>query len=194
MAGSTTSVKAKIEEAGSKIPHNTQHFVAGISGGLGSTVALYPLELLKIRMQVIEGSTSPYRSLYGSFSTVLRQEGFKGFYNGVTPAIIASAASWGGFFYFYEYCKAMKLHGGKSETGVFDHVSVHISLDLDIFLPYFAYKRNLHSLFHDHNTALVSDAGRRYHGTHDESFVADQNAHGFARNDPTCNPIHWRHG
>ena len=97
-----------------------QHLVAGTLGGLVSTVALYPLELIKTRMQVAEASTraawrNPYGSVLGSLRLVVRNEGAAGLYQGLTPAMIASAGSWGGYFYFYEHSKSRKLAAAATE-------------------------------------------------------------------------------
>ena len=138
---------------GNMKPMELQHMIAGTAGGLVSTVALYPLELIKTRMQVSDvriaapgrlasGSAAmsssvvrahamagPYSSLYSSARTVLKQEGLAGFYKGVVPAVVASAGSWGAYFYLYEYSKKRKLrynrqHGIDSggKLGVTDHL------------------------------------------------------------------------
>jgi len=106
--------------------------VAGTLGGLVSTVALYPLELIKTRMQVAEASTraawrNPYGSVLGSLRLVVRNEGAAGLYQGLTPAIIASAGSWGGYFYFYEHSKSRKLAAaagsGRQGLTTVDHLA-----------------------------------------------------------------------
>lgn len=112
------------------------HLVAGTLGGLTSTVALYPLELIKTRMQVAEvpvasAATStlqgrlrnPYGSVLGALQQVLRNEGVRGLYKGVTPAMIASSGSWGGYFYFYERSKSRKLGQGGGALTTVDHLS-----------------------------------------------------------------------
>mmetsp|Transcript_7346 Transcript_7346/g.16081 ORF Transcript_7346/g.16081 Transcript_7346/m.16081 type:complete len:292 (+) Transcript_7346:242-1117(+) len=82
--------------------------VAGTLGGTAATGLLYPLELIKTRMQVIDDSSGVYRSLRKAFTTVLRKEGVEGLYSGVGPAVFAAAGSWGGYFYFYEQSKERK--------------------------------------------------------------------------------------
>jgi len=109
-------------------------FLAGIAGGSASTILLYPLDLIKVRMQVDErprnsilnagvggggGTASAHkinppqdhgaarsagtpRTICTTVRGVIRHEGYLGLYRGLSPAIIGSAASWGGFFILYE--------------------------------------------------------------------------------------------
>lgn len=112
-------------------------FLAGIAGGSASTILLYPLDLIKVRMQVDErrrisvlntgvdhnthattcakahGAERP-RTICTTIRGVLRHEGFLGLYRGLTPAVIGSAASWGGFFILYEEIKRQMLIQKKS--------------------------------------------------------------------------------
>jgi solute carrier family 25 folate transporter 32 len=87
-----------------------EHLVAGTMGGLVATGLLYPLELVKTRMQVL----ATYDTMYLSFKKVLEKEGVRGFYKGMTPSVIAASGSWGGYFYFYEQSKARKLRNYES--------------------------------------------------------------------------------
>ena len=79
-------------------------------------------------MQVISDSAGTYRSLTRSFREVLRNEGVKGLYQGMSPALLGASGSWGGYFYFYEKSKERKARrnlssGGTSTLQTFDHVS-----------------------------------------------------------------------
>jgi hypothetical protein len=71
--------------------------------------ALYPLELIKTRMQVIDTKDQIYRHFVQSVRTVVREEGVRGLYQGMSPALFAASGSWGGYFYFYEKSKTRKL-------------------------------------------------------------------------------------
>ncbi|KAL7531700.1 hypothetical protein ACHAWF_003878 [Thalassiosira exigua] len=108
-------------------------FLAGIAGGSASTILLYPLDLVKVRMQVDERRRNPVlgthtaapaaasptskatvrpdnpRTICCTVRGVIRHEGYLGLYRGLTPAIIGSAASWGGFFIIYEEMKRQML-------------------------------------------------------------------------------------
>ncbi len=98
-----------------------------------STIFLYPLDLIKVRMQVDErprhsaldggrsaataqhkhlpsnNSVDRPRTICTTFRGVIRQEGYIGLYRGLSPAVIGSAASWGGFFILYEEIKKQML-------------------------------------------------------------------------------------
>ncbi|KAG7338001.1 mitochondrial carrier protein [Nitzschia inconspicua] len=99
--------------------------IAGLSGGTVSTVLLLPLDNIKVRLQVNEGNGIGINSSSSSSSSkakpttalptrigairmmrgVIKHEGIRGLYQGLTPAVIGSAGSWGGFFYVYEAMK-----------------------------------------------------------------------------------------
>ncbi|KAL3791012.1 hypothetical protein HJC23_003001 [Cyclotella cryptica] len=98
-------------------------FLAGIAGGSASTILLYPLDLVKVRLQVDErrsAQSSPDhatrrnaargRTICTTVRGVIKHEGYLGLYRGLSPAIIGSAASWGGFFILYEELKRQMLH------------------------------------------------------------------------------------
>ncbi|KAH8396951.1 hypothetical protein KR215_006657 [Drosophila sulfurigaster] len=93
-----------------------EHLVAGVSGGVASTLILHPLDLIKIRFAVNDGRTATvpqYRGLGSAFTTIFRQEGFRGLYKGVTPNVWGSGSSWGLYFLFYNSIKTF-IQGGNS--------------------------------------------------------------------------------
>ena len=79
--------------------------IAGFSGGAISTITLYPLDLIKVRLQVNESSGLQRVSATRAFRVLLKHEGMAGLYQGLTPAVIGSSISWGGYFFFYEKLK-----------------------------------------------------------------------------------------
>ena len=85
---------------------STAPLIAGFSGGVVSTTLLFPLDIIKVRLQVHEGSLRAGRKRrLGSMRVlggIIKHEGLSGLYAGWTPAVIASAVSWGGYFYLYE--------------------------------------------------------------------------------------------
>ena len=92
-----------------QIPTQKDHFLAGTLGGGVSTVLLYPLDLVKVRLQVDEKSSKKGSIMISSFSKtfrrVIRHEGVLGLYQGISPAVLGSSASWGGYFFLYEGMK-----------------------------------------------------------------------------------------
>ncbi|CAO1315416.1 unnamed protein product [Diamesa hyperborea] len=92
-----------------------EHMLAGMSGGVTSTLILHPLDLIKIRFAVNDGrSAAPqYRGVSSAFATIFRQEGFKGLYKGVTPNVWGSGSAWGFYFLFYNTIKTW-IQGGNT--------------------------------------------------------------------------------
>lgn len=93
-----------------------EHLVAGVSGGVTSTLILHPLDLIKIRFAVNDGRTATvpqYRNLGSAFTTIFRQEGIRGLYKGVTPNVWGSGSSWGLYFMFYNTIKTF-IQGGNT--------------------------------------------------------------------------------
>lgn len=85
------------------------HLIAGVSGGVMSTLCVHPFDLLKIRLAVNDGAVSSrpqYRGFLNAVATIFRQEGIVGFYRGVTPNCLGAGASWGFYFFFYNAIKA----------------------------------------------------------------------------------------
>ncbi|KAK9306586.1 hypothetical protein QLX08_002777 [Tetragonisca angustula] len=94
-----------------------EHFVAGISGGVVSTLMLHPLDLIKTRFAVSDGHSRvgpQYSSLKSAVVQIVRSEGVKGLYRGVTPNVLGSGGAWGLYFFFYNSIKAW-IQGGNSK-------------------------------------------------------------------------------
>lgn len=91
-----------------------EHLIAGVSGGMTATLILHPLDLLKIRFAVNDGSmvSAPkYQGIANAFQTIVRQEGFLGLYRGVIPNLWGAGSAWGLYFLFYNSIKT-SLQGG----------------------------------------------------------------------------------
>jgi solute carrier family 25 folate transporter 32 len=94
------------------------HALAGISAGACSTTLLYPLDLVKVRFQA-DTRLERMPGVLQAASKVVRKEGVRALFNGLTPALLGSALSWGGFFYFYERFKP-------EEAGAVNHAVASI--------------------------------------------------------------------
>lgn len=90
-----------------------QHLIAGISGGVCSTLILHPLDLLKIRFEVNDGLNydPKYKGIINGITTIFKQEGIAGLYRGAVPSIVGAGSSWGLYFYFYSALKAFQQDG-----------------------------------------------------------------------------------
>lgn len=97
-----------------------EHLIAGMTGGLTSTLILHPLDLLKLRFAVDDGktvTTPKYMSIAGGLRSIYKQEGARGLYRGVTPNLIGSGSSWGLYFFFYNSLKS-KIQGGDDRVNL----------------------------------------------------------------------------
>lgn len=84
--------------------------LSGLISGAASTLALQPLDLLKVRYQARGNMWSATGQGLGGLGTtvanVWRREGLRGFFAGASAAVVGSAASWGLYFFFYDSYKS----------------------------------------------------------------------------------------
>ncbi|XP_051792051.1 mitochondrial folate transporter/carrier isoform X1 [Erpetoichthys calabaricus] len=101
-----------------------ENLVAGLSGGVVSTLMLHPLDLVKIRFAVSDGLDlrPKYNGILHCMRTIWRQEGLRGLYQGVTPNIWGAGASWGLYFFFYNAIKAYKQEGNQGDLRASQHL------------------------------------------------------------------------
>ncbi|XP_012284734.1 mitochondrial folate transporter/carrier [Orussus abietinus] len=112
-----------------------EHLIAGVSGGVISTLMLHPLDLIKIRFAVNDGvtkSTPNYTGLRNAITEIVRSEGLRGLYRGVTPNIVGSGGSWGFYFYFYNYIK-LWIQGGNAKKPLGPYGHMFAAADAGIF-------------------------------------------------------------
>lgn len=110
-----TSNSQSFEDKFSFLKHiDYEHLLAGISGGLTSTLILHPLDLIKIRFAVNDGrqhTTPKYGGIVNAFKTIFHEEGWRGLYRGVTPNLWGAGTSWGLYFLFYNGLKKRIQNG-----------------------------------------------------------------------------------
>ncbi|PAV90979.1 hypothetical protein WR25_19926 [Diploscapter pachys] len=84
------------------------HLVGGIAGGVASTAACHPMDLLKVRYSANEGHSfrPQYTSYWDATKQIVRSEGIRGLYQGVIPSLIGSSLSWGLYFHWYHLIKS----------------------------------------------------------------------------------------
>mmetsp|Transcript_18186 Transcript_18186/g.46015 ORF Transcript_18186/g.46015 Transcript_18186/m.46015 type:complete len:332 (-) Transcript_18186:246-1241(-) len=86
-----------------------QHALAGGVAGLTSVLMLHPLDVVKTRLQVQDGTPRTelpaYRGMVDAMRSAMRTEGWRALYSGLSPALVGSAASWGIYFFAYNRAK-----------------------------------------------------------------------------------------
>lgn len=104
-----------------------EHLVAGVVGGLTSTLVLHPLDLLKVRFAVSDGQSTlkkNYKNIFNAFSTIVRDEGVRGLYKGVAPNCLGAGTAWGLYFLFYNSVKKHMLETSQhSQLGPLKHMA-----------------------------------------------------------------------
>ncbi|KYO29349.1 mitochondrial folate transporter/carrier isoform X1 [Alligator mississippiensis] len=121
--GSTCAVSAP--PAQSPLRHvRYESLVAGLSGGVVSTLVLHPLDLVKIRFAVSDGLEfrPKYNGILHCLTTVWKHEGLRGLYQGVTPNMWGAGASWGLYFFFYNAIKAYKKEEKLESLSATEHL------------------------------------------------------------------------
>lgn len=80
--------------------------VAGGIAGASTAVFVCPLDVLKTRMQVQSFSgDGPRYNIRGGLSHILREEGLRGLYRGLSPTLLALLPNWAVYFTVYERMK-----------------------------------------------------------------------------------------
>lgn len=111
------SLKGRVERLYTSLPQlRYEQLIAGVSGGVVSTLCVHPLDLLKIRLSVNDHKEGrpKYESLRHASRTIWRVEGLRGFYQGVTPNCVGSGSAWGLYFVFYDASKTFMTNGDSS--------------------------------------------------------------------------------
>ncbi|KAK6911054.1 hypothetical protein I203_105089 [Kwoniella mangroviensis CBS 8507] len=112
---------------------SVDHAVAGFGAGTVATLVMHPLDLIKVRFQLADNSSTPHPSVpsYNSKSTLphhlrkprlgagvytalkdaVQVDGWRGLYRGLGPNLVGGAGSWGLYFLFYNMIKK-QMQGG----------------------------------------------------------------------------------
>jgi solute carrier family 25 protein 38 len=80
----------------------TASFIAGSSAGLVSSLALQPFEVVKTRMQAHRLNMGPTKGMFATAGCVVRDEGVRGLWAGVTASCVRTAAGAGLYFLLLE--------------------------------------------------------------------------------------------
>lgn len=82
----------------------------GAAAGIGAKTAIYPLDLIKKRIQVqgfeearkAFGAVRKYTGFMHCFFCIIREENITGLYKGLRPSLLKAACTTGSHFLFYE--------------------------------------------------------------------------------------------
>ena len=88
-----------------RLPDSAESFIAGAASGATATSLTYPLDLLRTRFAA-QGRHQVYSSLRGAIWDIKRDEGWRGFFRGLTPALGQIIPFMGIFFVTYEGLRA----------------------------------------------------------------------------------------
>jgi solute carrier family 25 (mitochondrial thiamine pyrophosphate transporter), member 19 len=106
-----------------RIPHSAESFIAGASAGAVGTAVTYPLDLLRTRFAA-QGNERIYTSLRSAIRDIHRDEGWRGLFRGLSPAVGQIVPYMGAFFTIYERLRLSIGHlnlpwgGGEATAGV----------------------------------------------------------------------------
>lgn len=90
--------------------------LAGAFAGIAEHSVMYPVDLLKTRMQIINPSAGGlYTGISNAVSTIYRIEGLKAMWRGVTSVIVGAGPAHAVYFGTYEVVK--ELAGGNKQDG-----------------------------------------------------------------------------
>lgn len=93
--------------------HKFDQMIAGILSGGSATICLHPLDLVKTQFQVHTTARSeiiskPYLYTFRYLKDICSRFGFrKGLYQGLSANLAGSTASWGLYFYLYDWTKTL---------------------------------------------------------------------------------------
>jgi hypothetical protein len=90
------------------LTESTGALVSGASAGTLAKMVLYPLDLVRHRLQVNAflrrgfGSTTRHKGMFRAIAGIIRKESVFGLFKGLYPSLIKAAANSGCSFLFYE--------------------------------------------------------------------------------------------
>ncbi|KAI1374049.1 mitochondrial thiamine pyrophosphate carrier 1 [Hypoxylon crocopeplum] len=85
----------------SRLPRSAESFISGATAGATATAVTYPLDLLRTRFAA-QGNDRVYTSLLRAVQDIQRDEGARGFFQGLAPALLQIVPFMGMFFAVYE--------------------------------------------------------------------------------------------
>ncbi|KAL6045013.1 Mitochondrial inner membrane transporter, exports 2-oxoadipate and 2-oxoglutarate from the mitochond [Balamuthia mandrillaris] len=107
-----------------------KHIAAGAMAGLCEVLCMYPLDVVKTRLQLQSAADARYTSVLGTFKDIIKTEGAANFYRGIISPILAEAPKRAMKFSANEQYKKLWLHvqgpsiaGGEGKPSQFGFVA-----------------------------------------------------------------------
>ena len=100
------------------------HLISGLTAGSISTLLLHPFDLIKTRLQASASTTrftnTAPSSAASLFRGVIRDEGVRALWKGISPNLIGNTVAWGSYFFLYNNAKQhyQQLVGRQQLTAV----------------------------------------------------------------------------
>jgi len=124
------------------------HGIAGFCAGFISVLSLYPLDLIKTRLQAHKHG---YKTTFQALLMLWKKYGLHGLYHGCGFAVFSSSVSWGLWHFFYSWIKSRfskKLNKGKNAVVELAGISLSCSFITGIIVqiitnPLWVFKTNI---------------------------------------------------
>ncbi|KAF4316175.1 hypothetical protein BBO99_00009516 [Phytophthora kernoviae] len=81
------------------------HFMGGVAGVVADSM-LHPLEVINLRMKIQSRPSAKYSGILRSVQTILKEEGLRGYFGGLSTTLLASPVCAALYFGTYETLKA----------------------------------------------------------------------------------------
>lgn len=105
------------------IPQPVLSMVSGAGAGILCTLICAPLDVAKVRMQVQGGlGMNKYHGVFSSVSYIYTEEGLRGLFRGVGPAMITIPLFWGCYWPIYDSMKTFLAENHSKESISMQHL------------------------------------------------------------------------
>ena len=86
---------------------SVDHLISGLTAGSVSTLLLHPFDLIKTRLQASQLVQQPAASTssLSLLRSIVRDEGVRALWKGISPNFIGNTVAWGSYFFLYNSAK-----------------------------------------------------------------------------------------
>ena len=91
------------------------YFLCGGIAGVSATIVSHPFDVVRTRL-IGQGEPKLYINMTQAFNHILKTEGFRGLYRGLTPNLILIGPQAGAIFLTYNICKKLWIDNARDAT------------------------------------------------------------------------------